>query len=286
MPAVAKIVEKSRYSQTADLDVGVIYTHERHFIGPLFNSMSAAAGDLRVRLLLIDNASAEGIEPPQGKFWQSHVVRNTVRRGYGANLNRILACATAPYVLLMNTDMHFAPGEPCLAKMARFMDAHPDCGISICRLYHTDGTYAHPARRFQTPQIIAARRLGLGKLFPASIDRYLYRDRDPRTQFDCDWVSGCFMFLRLEAAQQTGKFDLRFVKYFEDVDYCARISQAGWRVMFNGDAYCYHHEQRASRRLLSADAGQHLRSYLRWLGKWGWRAPQGQTRAFVAANCS
>ncbi len=249
-----------------------------HGCTPLLDTMAQAAGDLRVRLILVNNASTDRLEPPQERFWKTTTVSNSSRLGYGANLNRILEASTAPYVLLMNTDMYFDPAEPCLAKMVRFMEAHPDCGVSICRLYRPDGTYGYPARRFQTLRTIAARRLGLAPVFSGSLDEYLYRRRDPLSRFDCDWVSGCFMFLRREAAVAAGRFDPRFAKYFEDVDYCARIAQAGWRVMFNGETYCYHHEQRASRQTFSADAWQHLRSYLRWLRKWGLKPPDPERR--------
>lgn len=258
----------------ADLDVGVIYTHERQYMPPLLDTMRRAAGNLKVRLILVDNASVDGCGEWQGYFSRTTVQKNAARLGYGANLNRILAASTAPYVLLMNTDMAFDATEPCLEKMVRFMDSRPDCGASICRIYHPDGGYLYPARRFQTPRIIAARRLGLDTVFSDSVEHYLYNDRDRQSAFDCDWISGCFMFLRREAALDIGPFDLRFAKYFEDVDYCARVAQAGWRVMFNGDTYCYHHEQRASRHLLSIDAWLHLRSYFRWLAKWGATPPK------------
>lgn len=256
----------------ADLDVGVVYTHERQYMPQLLDTMRQAAGGLRVRLILIDNAS-DGCDDWQGYFPRTLVQRNAGRLGYGANLNRILATATAPYVLLMNTDMAFDADEPCLEKMARFMDSEPGCGASVCGIYHPDGGYGYPARRFQTPRIIAARRLGLDTVFAGSIEHYLYDDRDRHGAFDCDWISGCFMFLRRTAALDVGPFDPRFAKYFEDVDYCARMAQAGWRVMFNGDTHCYHYEQRASRRLLSLDAWLHLRSYFHWLAKWGATPP-------------
>jgi hypothetical protein len=262
-------VRSAAYLDVADLDVGVVYTHERQFMPRLMETMTLAAGGLRVRPILVDNASAEGCRDWQGYFPRTTVLKNAARLGYGANLNRVLAAATAPYVLLMNTDMAFDPAEPCLEKMAQFMDSQPDCGLAICRIYHPDGGYAYPARRFQTPRTIAARRLGLDTVFAGSVERYLYNDRDRESSFECDWVSGCFMFVRREAAAEVGPFDPRFAKYFEDVDYCARMAQAGWRVMFHGGTYCHHYEQRASRRLFSADAWRHLRSYFRWLGKWG-----------------
>lgn len=271
-----RVVARSNVADldVADLDVGVIYTHERHYMPQLLDSMRHAAGNLRVRLVLVDNASVDGCGDWHGYLPRTAVKKNAARLGYGANLNRILAASTAPYVLLMNTDMAFDAAEPCLEKMVRFMDSRPDCGGSICRVYHPDGGYLYPARRFQTPRIIVARRLGLDTVFSESIENYLYNDRDRESAFDCDWISGCFMFLRREAALDIGPFDLRFAKYFEDVDYCARLAQAGWRVMFNGDTYCYHHEQRASRRWLSIDAWLHLQSYFRWLAKWGATPPR------------
>jgi N-acetylglucosaminyl-diphospho-decaprenol L-rhamnosyltransferase len=254
----------ARQASAVDLDVGVIYSGERHFLVPLLNSMARAAGDLSVRIVLVDNASRDGVAGSLNWPGPVTVLHNRRRLGYAANLNRILAAATAPYVLLMNTDMAFDPAESCLSKMVQFMDHHPRCGVGVCRLFHPDGSEAYAARRFPTPAVIAARRLGLSHVLQSTLDAYLYRDRDPRASFECDWVSGSFMLVRREALADAGGFDERFRKYFEDVDFCARMWQAGWKVMYHGSTRCYHHEQRASRRLLSTDAWRHATSYLRW----------------------
>ena len=271
-------------TEVCDLDVAIIYSGERRFMRPLLTTMSTAAPGLSVRLLLVDNASRDGTAEWQAGFARTNVMVNARPLGYGANLNQALAAAAAPYVLLMNTDMYFDPSEPCLAEMVRFMEANPRCGVGACRLYRPDGGYGHPARRFQTPRIIAARRLGLGKVLRGTVGDYFYRQRSRFDSFDCDWVSGCFLLVRRAAYAEVGGFDLRFKKYFEDVDLCARVAQAGWQVMFHGGTYCYHHEQRASRRLFSADAWQHAMSYLRWLRKWGVSHPQSNRSAARILN--
>jgi GT2 family glycosyltransferase len=138
-------------------------------------------------------------------------------------------------------------------------------------LYHPDGSFGFPARRFQTLGTIAARRLGLSRLLGAAVDSYLHKDKPRDAIFDCDWLSGCFLMVRRYAVDEVGSFDLRFRKYFEDVDFCLRMARAGWRVMMNGQTWCYHLEQRASKRTFSKDALIHLQSYLTWLAKWGWR---------------
>lgn len=252
-----------------DVDIGIIYTHERHFMTPLVSSLAQSGQGIAMRLVLVDNASADGVDEWRHAFQKTLVVSNAERLGYAANLNRILEASLARYVLLLNTDMHFDPDEQCVAKMVRFMDKHPDCGVSGCQLYHPDGTYGFPARRFQTPATIAARRLGLGKLLGKTVDSYLYCEKPRETVFDCDWLSGCFLMVRRQALDEVGLLDVQFRKYFEDVDFCLRMARAGWRVMMNGETFGYHLEQRASQNLFSKDAFVHLQSYARWLAKWG-----------------
>ena len=130
--------------------------------------------------------------------------------------------------------LYFDPDEQCVTKMVRFMDAHPDCGVSGCRLYRPDGSFGFPARRFQTLSTIAARRLGLAGLLGKTVESYLHRDKPQNSVFDCDWLSGCFLMVRRQAVNEVGLLDVGFRKYFEDVDFCLRMARAGWRVMMNG----------------------------------------------------
>jgi N-acetylglucosaminyl-diphospho-decaprenol L-rhamnosyltransferase len=270
--------------RTADVDVGVIYTYEDDFLPRLLSTLRGSARGLNLRLILADNNSQRGVGPWMKYFPHTTVLRNRKRLGYCANLNRILGASSAPYVLLLNTDMYFDPAEQCVAKMVDFMESRPGCGIAGCRLHHEDGQHAPSARRFQTLATLLARRFGLGRLMHRTLEQYLYRDRAICDSWRCDWLSGCFLMIRREAFEDVGFFDTRFVKYFEDVDMCLRMAGAGWHVMYHGATYCYHAEQRASMNLFSADARQHLRSYLRWLAKWGFtpgRAlpPEEQPRA-------
>ena len=258
-------------SQAGDLDVGVIYTHERDLIGPLLSTMKASAPGLDYRLILVDNRSRDGIEAWRHIVPETAVLVNRQRLHYAANMNRIVAASTARYVLLMNTDMFFDPRQRCLSQMVQFMDAHPACGVAGCRLLHADGHEARAARRFQTLSVILARRFGLGIFLRRTLERYFYMDHAPGESFPCQWLSGCFLMLRREAVEKVGLFDECFGKYFEDVNMCLRMARGGWHVMYHGATSAYHIERRASRNLFSADAYMHLRSYFYWLSKWGYR---------------
>jgi GT2 family glycosyltransferase len=265
-----------------DLDIGVIYTHERHFMPPLLTTLAASGPGLRMRLWLIDNQSEDGAEQWTPLFPETRILQNDRRLNYAENLNRVLEVSRARYVLLLNTDMYLDPADQCLARMVAFMDAHPECGLASCRLVHPDGEEAHAGRRFQTLGVIAARRLGLGRAGQGMIDRYLCLDQQASEAHECDWVSGCFLLLRREASGQVGLFDTRFGKYFEDVDMALRIGRAGWTVMQNRATKCFHWEQRASARVWSRDAWRHLRAYAIWLRKWGWSPGRGVQRVRAA----
>ncbi len=230
-----------------DLDIGVIYTHERELMPRLLQTMAASGDGLSMRLILVDNASAAGAAPWCEYFPETRVLRTTRRLSYVANLNGILEASSAPYVLLMNTDMYFDPREQCLRQMADFMNRHPDCGIAGCRLYHADGSEARAARRFPTLPLILARRCGMGRLLRRSVDRHFYAEHLPHETWPCDWLSGCFLMVRRQAIEEVGPFDEAYGKYFEDVDICLRMARAGWRVMYHGATHCYHLESRASK---------------------------------------
>jgi N-acetylglucosaminyl-diphospho-decaprenol L-rhamnosyltransferase len=252
-----------------DLDIGVVYSGERELMPRLLASMAASGAGLKMRLILIDNASPDGVEPWCAYLPETRVVRNDRRRPYAVNLNRVLDASTARYALLMNTDMYFDPREQCLARMVAFMDGQPDCGVAGCRLYHAHGADAHAARRFQTLPLILARRCGLGRLLRGTVARHFYAERAAHETWPCDWLSGCFLLVRRAAIRAVGPVDEGYGKYFEDVDICLRMARAGWQVMYHGATSCYHLESRASRRPFSADAWMHLRAYLRWLRRWG-----------------
>ncbi|MBX7164749.1 MAG: glycosyltransferase [Pirellulales bacterium] len=273
------ITDATNAEDSPDLDLGVIYTHEQAWIGPLLESLAVSGPGLRMRLLLVDNASGSGVDAWRRIVPETQVLTNASRLGYAANLNRILGASTARHVLLLNTDMRFEPAEQSLTQLVQYLDAEPSVGIVGCRLHHLDGAFAFPARRFPTWRAIAARRLGVGGRLARAAADHLYQERRPTETFDCDWLSGCLLCVRRACHRQLGPLDEHYWKYFEDVDYCARAWQSGWRVAYFGRTYVYHFEQRASKRWFSMDSVLHLRAYARWL----WRSRR-YPRAFDRAD--
>ena len=248
------------------ISVCIVATDVRHYIEDLIPTVYAGAQGLPIEVLLIDNASTDGVVELHGTRPALRVIRNTTRLGFSANHNIAIQAARGEYVLVLNPDVLCS--HDTLRATYDFMEGHRQCGVCGCAVYHPEGDFAHPARRFQTLPIILARRFPLARGNNRVIRKYFYQDRDVRQSFQCDWLSGCFLFFRRAALDQIGLFDMRFRKYFEDVDICRRVWKAGWQVWYFGGTSIIHMEQRASKRLLSKDAWLHVRSYAQWLAKY------------------
>ena len=81
---------------------------------------------------------------------------------------------------------------------------------------------------------------------------------------EVDWVAGGSFVMRNKAIEKIGDFDEKYFYGFEDVDWCYRVKLAGGKVYYLNDAVIIHDLQRASKRLFSRMALNHLISGIRY----------------------
>lgn len=234
-------------------------------------------------IVVVDNASTEpGLDELQARFPAVHWLRNTENRGYSRGCNQGLAALTADYHLILNPDIVVLPGA--LDALLDFADRHPRAGLIGPQLLNEDGTVQESCRRFYTLKTLLLRRTLLGKLFPDSrtVARHLMRDFDHASVRPVDWVLGGCLLVRREARHRCGPMDERFFLYFEDVDWCFRMWQSGFEVLYFPDARFVHRHRRASARgALSRSFWLHLGSMIAFYEKWSllvyaakkWRRP-------------
>lgn len=171
------------------------------------------------------------------------VINNVTRKGFGANHNAAFDKAGAGYFCVLNPDIRLA-SDPFPALMAGLSDSA--IGVTSPLVTGPQGQIEDSARRFPTPLSIA-RKVFCGM-----------RGQDyaiGQALFYPDWVAGMFMLWRADLFRQIGGFDEGFFLYYEDVDACARLHRAGFRVALIPAARVMHDARRASHRNLR---------YLRW----------------------
>jgi GT2 family glycosyltransferase len=138
--------------------------------------------------------------------------------------------------------------------MIAFADRHPEAGAFGCRVLNSDGSYQVSARPFASPRGewiagLCLRQLGrLGNWF--SSDTYMGWDGD--TERQVDWVTGCFIFARVDVLERISGFDEQFFYYYEDMDLCRRIHDCGKAIIYTPEACITHLKGQSTNQRLPA----------------------------------
>ena len=225
-------------SNVVDITIALVNYNTGHLLDRLFSAIAAAQGDLKLQMIVIDNASRDdSIELLRGKYPDVELIENIINVGFGRANNQALARMRGRYLLLLNTDAFVAPDT--LIKTIRFMEQNPRSGILGVKLVGEDGSLQPSCRFFPTPWNVFLVANGLTKLFPKTrlVDDMAWDHRRTR---GCDWVPGCYYLVRKELIDQVGLFDPRFFLYYEEVDHCRRSHKAGWDVTYYGDTQVVH----------------------------------------------
>lgn len=189
-----------------------------------------------------------------------HRFDNANAKGFGANHNEAFKHCNTPFFCVANPDVRLL-NDPFQELLASMDD--PQVGLVAPRVIDPSGNVEDSARYFPTPINLVAKMLHVDE------GRYPVAGEAP---IAVDWVAGMFMFFRAEAFRDIGGFDDGFFLYYEDVDICARLWKAGWKVMLHPGVSVVHAAQRASRKNPRYMAW-HLSSMARYFAKHLGRLP-------------
>ncbi|MBN1484707.1 MAG: glycosyltransferase family 2 protein [Chloroflexia bacterium] len=259
-----------------DLAVLVVSWNVRELLAGCLRSVQAslAGAGLSARLLVVDNASCDGSAAMvRQTFPEVQVLALEENRGFAGGSNAGLAelglftpprsaeigtplsggavgeDACPPYVLLLNPDVEVPPGA--IATMRSYLAAHPQVGLVGPQLRYPDGRPQSSRRRFPRPGTLFWESTPLERLWPRNpwVRHYRLEDRPSEIPQEVDWLVGACLLLRTEALRQVGSLDEGFFLYFEELEWCQRIQQAGWRVVYLPQVEVVHYEGRSSEQV-------------------------------------
>ena len=216
------------------LSVVFLNYNTRDLTRQALSSVLAAAEGLAVEIFVVDNASVDGsADMVAEEFPQVKLIRNAANVGFAAGNNVALRQVTGEYVLLINTDTIVR--QDALRTMVEFLDAHPEAGACGCKILDPDGTLQLDSRRgFPTPLAAFCKMSGLSRFFPKHplIAHYHMTYLDPEQTAEVEVLSGSCMMVRKAAMDQVGLLDEDYFMYGEDIDWCYRFHQAGWKIYY------------------------------------------------------
>ncbi len=226
---------------------------------------SATNSGLSVETIVVDNASADGTAMVvRNRFPKVEVIELRENLGFAAANNMGLQRATAPYLLLLNSDLLLLGNA--LGKMMQFIKTHPRIGMVSCSLFYADGEHQDAAFHFPSALTTAI------DLFPVHHclrrsrlnGRYLPSDEP----FQIDHPLGACMLVRREAYQETKGLDEGYFMYCEELDWCWRMRLAGWEVWSLPAARAVHYAGQSTRQSPGPMYEELFKSRRRFARRW------------------
>ncbi|MFA6386850.1 MAG: glycosyltransferase family 2 protein, partial [Candidatus Paceibacterota bacterium] len=185
------------------------------------------------------------------KFPQVDLTASQENLGFAKGNNLAIKKSRGRYILLLNPDTEIL--DNALEKMVRFMDVHPECGIGGCKLLNPDLSLQPSVRAFPDLASQIFILLKIHNFLPHSkaIYRYLAGGFDYEKTQEVDQVMGAFMMIRREVIEKIGLMDETFWLWYEEVDFCKRAKNAGFKILYTPEAKIIHHYGQSFKQELS-----------------------------------
>lgn len=197
--------------------------------------------DVDYEVIVVDNDSSDSsVEMIRSEFPDARLIVNPENLGFGRANNQGMRAGRGRYFLLLNSDTIVI--DDSIQRMVSFMDGQPGIGIAGCKLLFEDLTLQGSCSRFPSIKLALVEDLMLYKFLSRRrqgellLGGYWAHDRTR----DVDAVWGAAMLVRREVFEQTGGFDERIFMYGEDLEWCMRVHDLGWRITFAHDCRVVH----------------------------------------------
>ena len=216
-------------------------------------------------VIVVDNGSLDGTcEILAEQFPDTRVIRNTYNKGVARARNQGLAAAHGIYVLALDDDAIMQP--EALDRLVAVLDANPIAALCGPQLLNT--AYEPISTNLKFPTLLhKIRRWGtMGPRNSSPLDNDI-RDR----MCEVDYVIGACQLLRRAALDEIGLYDEHIFYGPEDIDFCLRLRQAGWRIILQPAAQVIHAEQGIARSISSSIGRKHMSGlwYYFWKHRYG-----------------
>jgi len=195
-----------------------------------------------LEVIVIENGSRDGsVDLIKRKYPWINLIQPGINTGFAKGNNLAMKDAQGEYFLLLNSDAFIK--ENTLYEALTFIESHTDCDVLGCKLTSEDGSLQPSTGFLPTPINIITWMLAIDKL-PYIRDKIKSFHPNHRSFFkkvrEVEWVTGAFMLLRRRVYEETGGFDENFFMYTEEVEWCKRIKERGFKVYYNPEFEAIH----------------------------------------------
>lgn len=231
-----------------NLSVVIITYNSSQYISECLRTLLLELGSRKAEIIFIDNKSDDNSLELVTKFSESElpenisvqIITNDLNKGYAPANNQGMKNSSGEYVLLLHPDVNMCKNS--LNSMLDTLNEESSIGMVAPQFLFPDGSVQPSCRRFPNYLSVIYEALGLTRLFRKSktFNAWKMGDFDHSSRREVDQPMSACVLLKREVLDQVGLMDEQFVMFFNDVDWCKRIKDADWKILFNPDAKVEH----------------------------------------------
>lgn len=203
----------------------------------IFNSESK----IKFETWVVDNNSSDNsLAAIKKGFPQINIIESDKNLGFSGGNNLVLEKVKAKYYLLLNSDTEIT--DRALDNLYEFAE-NSDFGICSCKLLNPDGSFQPNGGELPTIFPLFLWLSGFDDIFGKFVKIPSYQSRDKKYYINkrqIGWVSGSVMLIKREVIEKIGLLDDKIFMYEEDVEYCFRANNAGYKVGWTNQAEIIH----------------------------------------------
>jgi GT2 family glycosyltransferase len=255
-----------------EISVIIVSWNARELLRGCLDSIRTTGNSLIQEIIVVDNASTdESPEMVAENFPEVTLIRCKENLGFARGNNLGIARASGSWLALVNSDVVVHPGS--FERLVNYIDSHEKVGLVGPAVFGKDGRFQPSCRRLPTIWSAGCRSLALDSFLNPLSERKLsqWMQGGP---IEVEVLTGCFWVARREAVAEVGGLDERFFFYAEDLDWCKRFADAGWKVVFVPGATATHFGGSSSAVAPFRYSIEQLRANLtywrKYRGKLGW----------------
>ena len=227
-----------------DLSIIIVSYNTSDFLKECIESIKKNTKKFNYEIIVVDNASSDNsVVIVKKEFPQVLVIESIENLGFSKANNLGVEKSKGRYVLFLNPDT--VVYKDSLFGMVKFMDEHKEAGAATCKLVMPGGRLDDAAHRgFPNPWTSLSYFSGLSKIFPSSklFGGYNLGFLDLSKPHEIDACAGAFMMVRRQAGEKIGWWDEDYFFYGEDLEFCFRLKEIGWKIYFVPSVSALHYK--------------------------------------------
>ena len=251
-----------------DLSIIIVSWNVKELLKKNLKEIYQNTKNISFEIFVIDNNSQDKtVEMIKKKFPQVNLIINNHNTGFAKANNQGIKKAKGKYILLLNPDMKVL--DNTLENMVAWMDKNKKAGVAGCHLVDNNNKTIPHVRKFPEffDQLMIV--LKIPHVFPKVLDKYLMKNFDYNKEAEVDSIRGAFFMIRREVIDKLVGLDERYFIWFEEVDFCKQVKNAGWKIIYTPTVKCVDYIGKSFSQVNRGITQKYFRdSMLKYFKKW------------------